>query len=98
MDWFSGGSIPQLDIQIDDTQKKSAKYFAALNLYCPTGIVQPWTWTLKYLLFLEETKSSQLVGKAAEFKFESKFEILPIILQSLPKSTPEGNQRLSSLS
>ena len=38
-------------------------------------------------------KPLQLVGQAAEFKFESKFEPLPVIWQSLPKAVPEDNRR-----
>ena len=41
----------------------------------------------------EQIKPLQLVGTAAEFKFESKFEPLPVIWQSLPKAIPESNRR-----
>ena len=33
------------------------------------------------------------VGHAAEFKFESKFEPLPVIWQLLPKAIPEDNRK-----
>ena len=36
-----------------------------------------------YAVILEAIKPLQLVGQAAEFKFESKFEPLPVIWQSL---------------
>ena len=36
-----------------------------------------------YAVILEAIKALQLVGQAAEFKFESKFEPLPVIWQSL---------------
>ena len=36
-------------------------------------------------------KPLQSIGQAAEFKFESKFEPLPVIWQSLPKAIPEVN-------
>ena len=41
----------------------------------------------------EQIKPSQLVGQAAESKFESKFEPLLVIWKSLSKAVPEGNQR-----
>ena len=41
----------------------------------------------------EQIKPLQPVGQAAEFKFESKFEPLPVIWQSLPKAIPEDNRR-----
>ena len=41
-----------------------------------------------YSVVLEETKTLQLVGQLAEFKFESKFEPDPVILPSLQKSIP----------
>ena len=43
-----------------------------------------------YAVVLESIKPSQLVGQAAEFKFESKFE--PLLAIS-PKAVPNGNQR-----
>ena len=39
----------------------------------------------------EQIKPLQPVGQAAEFKFESKFEPMPVIWQSLPKAIPEDN-------
>ena len=42
---------------------------------------------------LEQIKHSQLVGQAAEIKFESKFKPLLVILQSLLKAVPEDNRR-----
>ena len=39
-----------------------------------------WFWRQR-----EAIKPLQLVGQAAEFKFESKFEPLPVIWQSLPR-------------
>ena len=42
---------------------------------------------------LEPIKPLQPVGQAAEFKFESKFEPLPVIWQSLLKANPKGNGR-----
>ena len=42
---------------------------------------------------LEQIKPFQLVGQAAEFKFESKIEPLPVIWQSLPKAIPEDNRK-----
>ena len=39
----------------------------------------------------EQIKTLQSMGQAAEFKFESKFEPLPVIWQSLPKAIPEDN-------
>ena len=45
---------------------------------------------------IEQIKPVQPVGQAAEFKFESKFEPLPVIWQSLPKAIPEGNQRFQN--
>ena len=39
----------------------------------------------------EQIKPLQPIGQAAEFKFESKFEPLPFIWQSLPKAVPEDN-------
>ena len=41
----------------------------------------------------EQIKPLQPIGQAAEFKFESKFEPLPVIWQSLPKAVPEDNRR-----
>ena len=41
----------------------------------------------------EQIKPLQPVGQAAEFKFESKFEPLQVIWQSLPKAIPEDNRR-----
>ena len=41
----------------------------------------------------EAIKPLQLVGQVAEFKFESKFEPLQVIWQSLPKAVPEDNRR-----
>ena len=41
----------------------------------------------------EQKKPSQPVGQAAELKFESKFEPLLVIWQSLPKTVPEDNRR-----
>ena len=38
-----------------------------------------------YAVILEAIKPLQLVGQAAEFKFESKFEPLPVIWQSLQR-------------
>ena len=38
-------------------------------------------------------ESIQTVGQVAELKFESKFEPLPVIWQSLPKAVPEENRR-----
>ena len=46
-----------------------------------------------YAVISEAIKPLQLVGQAAEFKFESKFEPLPVIWQSLPKAVPEDNRR-----
>ena len=52
-----------------------------------------------YFGTLEHIKPSQLVGQAAEFRFESKFKPLPVIWQSLsgwirvPKAFPEDNRR-----
>ena len=43
-----------------------------------------------YAVVLESIKPLQLVGQAAEFKFESKFE--PLLAIS-PKAVPNGNQR-----
>ena len=40
-----------------------------------------------------QAKGLKLVGQVAEFKFESKFEPLSIIWQSLPKAIPEDHQR-----
>ena len=40
-----------------------------------------------------QIKPLQLVGQAADFKFETKFELLPVIWQSLPKVSPEDNRR-----
>ena len=39
----------------------------------------------------EQIKPLQPIGQAAEFKFESKFEPLQVIWQSLPKAIPEDN-------
>ena len=41
----------------------------------------------------EQTKSLQLIGKAAEYKFKSKSKPLQIIWQSLPKAIPDDNRR-----
>ena len=41
----------------------------------------------------EQKKPLQPIGQAAEFKFESKFEPLQVIWQSLPKAVPEDNRR-----
>ena len=41
----------------------------------------------------EQIKPLQPIGQAAEFKFESKFEPLQVIWQSLPKAVPEDNRR-----
>ena len=38
-----------------------------------------------YSVISEATKPLQLVGQAAEFRFESKFEPLPVIWQSLQR-------------
>ena len=46
-----------------------------------------------YAVILEAIKPLQLVGQAAEFKFESKFEPLQVIWQSLRKAIPEDNRR-----
>ena len=43
-------------------------------------------------------KPLQLVGQAAEFKFEYKLEPGPVIWPSLPKATPEDNQGFDSKS
>ena len=45
-----------------------------------------------YFGVLEQIKPLQPIGQAAEFKFESKFEPLPVIWQSLPKAVPEDNR------
>ena len=42
----------------------------------------------------EQIKLLQLVGQVPDFKFESKFESLPVIWQSLPMTIPEENQRI----
>ena len=42
----------------------------------------------------EQIKHLQLVGQVPDFKFESKFESLPVIWQSLPMTIPEENQRI----
>ena len=47
-----------------------------------------WFWRQR-----EAIKPLQLVGQAAEFKFESKFEPLPVIWQSLQEAVPEDNRR-----
>ena len=41
----------------------------------------------------EQVKPLQLFGQAAELKFESKFEPLLVIWQSLPKAIPEDDRR-----
>ena len=41
----------------------------------------------------EAIKPLQLVGQEADFTFESRFEPLPVIWQSLSKAVPEGNRR-----
>ena len=41
----------------------------------------------------EQIKLLQPIGQAAEFKFESKFEPLQVIWQSLPTAIPEDNRR-----
>ena len=41
----------------------------------------------------EQINPLQPVGQAAEFKFESKFQPLPMIWQLLPKAIPEDNRR-----
>ena len=46
-----------------------------------------------YFWTSEQIKPLQPVGQAAEFKFESKFEPLPVIWKSLPKAIPEDNRR-----
>ena len=39
------------------------------------------------------SSAHQPIGQAAEFKFESKFEPLLVIWQSLPKAVPKDNRR-----
>ena len=46
-----------------------------------------------YSGILEQVNPLQPVGQAAEFKFKSKFEPLPVIWQSLPKAIPEDNHK-----
>ena len=46
-----------------------------------------------YFVDLEEMKPLQLVGQAAEFRFESKFEPLQIVWSSLSEAVPAGNRR-----
>ena len=42
----------------------------------------------------KQIKALQPFGQATEFKFESNFEPLPVIWQSLLKAIPEDNQRI----
>ena len=44
-----------------------------------------------YSKVLEQIKPLQPIGQAAEFKFMSKFEPLPVVWQSLPNAIPEDN-------
>ena len=44
-----------------------------------------------------QIKPLQPVDQEAEFKFESKFEPLPVIWKSLPKAIPEDNRRFRLL-
>jgi len=46
----------------------------------------------------EQIKPLQPIGQAAEFKFESKFEPLLVIWQSLPKAIQETIQGLTAKS
>ena len=47
----------------------------------------------QFIQGFQSIKAMQLVGQKAEFKFESKFEPLPVIWQSLLKAIPEDNRR-----
>ena len=46
-----------------------------------------------YFVASEQIKPLQPIGQAAKFKFESKFEPLQVIWQSLLEAIPEDNQR-----
>ena len=50
------------------------------------GLQKPSLSLTDYAGIPEQIKPLQLVGQAAEFKFESKFEQLHVIWQSLPKA------------
>ena len=64
---------------------------AVLNVCILKRIQTPhcWFWVLRPL---------QAVGQAAEYKFKSKFEPVPVIWQSLPKAIPETIKGLTAKS
>ena len=76
-----------LSVEVD-----SSSYFACLNFNIFNGPKRNQT-SHSWFRDSGANKPLLLVDQAAKYKYESKFEALPVIWPSLPKEIQEGNRR-----